>query len=89
MKTQQLKFNLIDKLISIKDAALLHKVEKLLSDTKVEKSETFYLTESQIKMLKESEDDIKKGRIISDKKLNEEEDKWFTTDSQILKIYNL
>ncbi len=76
MKTQQLKFNLIDKLIALKDADLLHKVEKLLSSTKVETSETFHLTASQIKMLKTSEDDIKNGRIISDKKLNDEEDKW-------------
>ena len=76
MKTEQLKFNLIDKLISLKDAALLHKVEKLLSDTKVEKSETFYLTEPQIKMLEASEEDINYGKVISNKKLNDEEDKW-------------
>lgn len=76
MKTGQLKFNLIDKLIALRDPDLLHKVEKLLSKIKVDKSETFKLTSSQKEMLRASEADIKNGRIISDKKLNEEEDKW-------------
>ena len=76
MNTEQLKFNLIDKLIALNDTDLLHKVEKLLSSAKVESSETFHLTASQVKMMEASEEDIKKGRMISDKKLNEEEDKW-------------
>lgn len=76
MTTQQIKFNLIDKLIAINDADVINKIQKLLATTKVETSETFHLTNAQIKMLKASEEDIKKGRVISDKQLNEEEDKW-------------
>lgn len=76
MKSGQLKFNLIDKLIALKDPDLLHKVEKLLSKISVDKSETFKLTSGQREMLKASKEDIKNGRTIADKKLNEAEDKW-------------
>lgn len=78
MKAGQLKLNLIDKLIALSDVDLLHKVEKLLSKTKVDPSETFKLTARQKEMLKASEKDIKKGRLISDAKLNEEESKWLS-----------
>ncbi len=76
MNTGQLKFNLIDKLIALNDTSLLYKVEKLLSKIQVDTSETFHLNPKQIEMLKASEEDIKNGRIISDSKVNEEEDKW-------------
>lgn len=76
MKTEQLKFNLIDKIIALSDSDLLHKVEKLLSKIQIDTSEAFKLTASQVEMLKASEEDIKYGRMISDEKLNEEEDKW-------------
>jgi len=76
MKTGQLKFNLIDKLIALRDPDLLHKVEKLLSKIKVDNSETFKLTSAQKEMLKASEADIKNGRTISDRQVNDEEDKW-------------
>ena len=76
MKTVQLKFNLIDKLIALSDVDVLHKVDKLLSKIQVDTSEKFALTANQVEMLKASEEDIKYGRVISNEKLNEEEDKW-------------
>jgi hypothetical protein len=62
MQTQQLKFNLIDNLISLKDKKLLYNIEKLLSSIKVDDAETFHLTPAQLKMLKESNADLAKQR---------------------------
>ncbi len=76
MRTQQLKFNLIDKLISLKDEKLLYQVEKLLYSIKVDDTETFRLKPSQLKMLKESNTDITKESMVADKQLSEEEDEW-------------
>ncbi len=76
MNTIQLKFNLIDKLIALSDADLLHEIDKLLSKIKTKNSEKFILTSKQKEMLKSSEADIKHGRIISDEKINQEEEEW-------------
>ena len=76
MNSLQLKLNLIDKLISLTDTELLREIEKILSKIKVKNNEGFNLTSTQIEMLKTSEEDIKYGRVVSDKKMNEEEEKW-------------
>ena len=76
MNSMQLKFNVIDKLISLTDADLLKEIDKMLAKIQIKNSEKFKLTNRQIEMMKASQEDIKYGRVISDEKLNEEEEKW-------------
>ena len=75
MQPNNLKYTLLDKLISVQDASLLEKVNEILSDVDVNKS-VFKTTEEQRKMLLKSEEDIRSGHYITDEELNEEEDEW-------------
>ncbi|HRO41870.1 MAG TPA: hypothetical protein PL009_03500 [Flavipsychrobacter sp.] len=75
MHIGSLKYNLLDKLIGVKDIDLLKRINDLIKDIPVDNSE-FELTDKQYQMLLKSEEDIIAGRIISDEKLNEEEDRW-------------
>ena len=75
MQDSNLKYDLLDKLISIQDISLLEKVNDLIGDVDINKS-VFNTTIDQKKMLMKSEDDILNGDFLSDDELNEEEDKW-------------
>ncbi len=75
MQPDILKYNLLDKLISINDNSLLQKVNELIGNVDVEKN-VFKVTEDQQRMLMESEDDIRNENLISDEDVNQEEDKW-------------
>ena len=75
MQTQDLKYNLLDKLISIQDISLLEKVNDLIGNVDVSKT-IFKTTYEQQQMLMKSEYDIRNGNLITDEELNEEEDKW-------------
>jgi hypothetical protein len=75
MQADNLKFSLLDKLISVRDLSLLEKVDSLLGDVDINQP-IFKVTDAQKQMLKKSEDDIHKGNLISDDELNAEEDKW-------------
>jgi hypothetical protein len=75
MEANNLRYSLLDKLISIRDNNVWQKINELLSGIDIEKTE-LKTTEAQKQMLMNSEDDIRKGNIISDDELNEEEDKW-------------
>jgi hypothetical protein len=75
MQANNLKYTLLDKLISIQDIKLLEKVNAIIGNVDINTS-VFKITENQKSMLLKSEEDIEKGNFISDDELNEEEDKW-------------
>ena len=73
--TEQIRNNLIDKLISIKNKDILSAVDRLL-EVSVKEEDVYKLSEDQRKALQASETDIANGRLISDEDLNNEEDEW-------------
>jgi hypothetical protein len=75
MEENNLKYDLLDKLISIQDHHLLEKVNDLIRDVDINKV-VFKTTKDQKKMLSKSEEDIRNENFISDEELNEEEEKW-------------
>ncbi len=75
MQANNLKYNLLDKLISIQDINLLEKVNDLIGNVDVNKP-VFKTTPGQKNMLMKSEEDILNENLITDEELNEDEDKW-------------
>ena len=75
MHGNNLKYDLLDKLISIDDEILLEKINDFIGSVDINKT-VFKTTEDQKRMLSNSEGDIRNGNLISDEELNEEEDKW-------------
>ena len=75
MEAKNLRYSLLDKLISIRDNNVWQKVNELIGGIDIEKTE-LKTTEALKQMLMNSEDDIRNGNTISDDELNEEEDKW-------------
>jgi len=75
MQANILKYQLLDKLISIQDIDLLEKVNELIGNVDLDKP-IFEITPAQRNMLMQSEEDILNGNLITDEELNEEEDKW-------------
>lgn len=75
MEEDNLKYDLLDKLISIQDVNLLEKVNELIGNVDVNQS-VFTVTEAQKKMLLKSEEDILNGDFTTDEELNEEENRW-------------
>jgi hypothetical protein len=75
MQVNDLKYNLIDKLISVRDLNILQKINDLIGNVDIDKS-VFKVSDPQRQMLMKSEEDIRKGNVISDDDLNAEEDKW-------------
>ena len=73
--TEQIRNNLIDKLISIKNKDILSAVDRLL-EVSVKEEDVYKVSEDQRKALQASEMDIANGRLISDEDLNSEEDEW-------------
>lgn len=75
MRTQQIKHNLIEKIMFSKNYDLLIEIDKILDNT-IKYKKSIKLSEEQIKMLRNSEKDIHEGNIIPDELINKEEDKW-------------
>lgn len=75
MQVNNLKYHLLDKLISVQDMNLLEKVNELIGNVDVNES-VFKIAPDQKDMLMKSEADILNEDFISDEELNEEEDKW-------------
>ena len=73
--TEQIRNNLIDKLISIKNKELLSAVDRLL-EVSVKEEDVYQTSEYQKKALQAGDVDIANGRLISDQDLNNEEDEW-------------
>ena len=75
MQVNNLKYSLLDKLISIRDIKMLEKINDLIGSVDVNKP-VFKITEGQKQMLISSEEDIRNGNLIDDADLNAEEDQW-------------
>jgi|HubBroStandDraft_1064217.scaffolds.fasta_scaffold1018673_1 hypothetical protein len=75
MQVNDLKYNLLDKLISVRDISILHKINELIGNVDIN-NPVFKISEGQKQMLMKSEEDLHKGNVISDDDLNAEEDKW-------------
>jgi hypothetical protein len=75
MQVNDLKYNLIDKLISVRDLNILQKINDLIGNVDINES-VFKVSDAQRRMLTKSEEDIHNGNVISDDDLNAEEDKW-------------
>lgn len=70
-----MKYNLRDKLISIRDINLLGKVNELIGNVDINKP-VFKVTGRQKQMLSKSEEDIRNDNLTTDDALNQEEDEW-------------
>jgi len=75
MQVNDLKYNLIDKLISVRDINVLRKINDLIGNVDIN-SPVFKITDTQKQMLIKSEEDINQGNVTSDDELNAEEDQW-------------
>lgn len=75
MQVNTLTHSLPDRLISINDENLLERINQLIENADLEKT-VVKVSKQQSKMLTDSEDDIKNGKLVSDEKLNEEEQRW-------------
>ena len=73
MQVNDLKYNLLDKLISVWDIDILQKINDLISGVDIN-SPIFKVTDAQKQMLMKSEEDIRNGNVISNDDLNAEED---------------
>ena len=75
MQVNDLKYNLLDKLISVRDINVLQKINDLIGNVDIN-SPIFKVTDAQKQMLMKSEEDIQNGNVISNDDLNAEEDQW-------------
>jgi hypothetical protein len=75
MQVNDLKYNLLDKLISVRDISVLQKINDLIGNVDIN-TPIFKTTDGQRQMLAKSEEDIANGNTISDEELNEKEDRW-------------
>lgn len=74
MSTLELKLEIFDKLKSVEDEGLLKKIMTLLKT--VDKNTVYQLSEFELNMVKEGEEDIKAGRIYTNEEVIAEENKW-------------
>lgn len=75
MQVNDLRYNLIDRLISVEDVGILQKINDLIGNVDLN-NPVFKVADAQKNMLMKSEDDIRNGNVISDDDLNAEEDLW-------------
>ena len=73
--TDQIRNNLIDKLMSIGNKDILSAIDRLLEST-VKEKDVYKVSDQQRLILQASELDIRNGKFISDDDLNKEEDQW-------------
>lgn len=76
MGTLEIKLEIFDKLKNIEDVSLLEKIRNLIKNA--DTSEVYQFAEYELDMLKESEEDIKYGRVISQEDLDKEDLKWLS-----------
>ncbi|MEJ7680132.1 MAG: hypothetical protein WKG06_20185 [Segetibacter sp.] len=75
MQVDNLKYSILDKLISVNDNSLLEKINELIGDIDLEETQ-IKVSDVQRQMLIDSEQDILNKNLISDKEINEEEEQW-------------
>ncbi|MDX6183098.1 hypothetical protein SGQ44_13780 [Flavobacterium sp. Fl-77] len=76
MSTLEIKLEIFDKLKNIEDLSLLERIIDLLKNA--ETSEVYQFEQYELDMLKESEEDIKYGRVISQEDLDKEDLEWLS-----------
>ncbi|MBF4471032.1 hypothetical protein [Flavobacterium sp. HJJ] len=76
MSVLELKLEIFDKLKSIEDESLLKKIMALLKT--VDEDKIYHLSEYELNMVKEGEEDIKFGRIITQEQLDKEDLEWLS-----------
>jgi hypothetical protein len=76
MSTLELKLEIFDKLKSVEDEGLLKTIMSLLKT--VDQKEIYHLSEYELDMVKEGEEDIKFGRVISQEQLDKEDLEWLS-----------
>ena len=73
--SDKVRNKLIDKLLSIKNKDILEEIDKIISK-KTSNSNKIQLSEAQITMLEMSEEDIKKGNVISQEAMDKRNLEW-------------
>ncbi len=71
----KIRNGLIDKILSVKNIDFLIALDKIITSSVLD-SDRVELTEEQKLILKMSEDDIEKGRLISQKEMNKRNLEW-------------
>lgn len=71
----QIRNELIDKILSIKNKAFLKALDQIVSSTTLDQVST-ELTDDQIEMLEMSEADIKNGNLISQEAMDKRNLEW-------------
>ena len=74
MSTLELKLAIYDKLKSVEDDSLLEKIMRLLKTA--DENKIYHLNEYELNMVKESEEDLKAGRLYTNEEVMAEENKW-------------
>ena len=77
MNNNEIKYKVLDKLMSVEDNALLVKIDALIGDINVDEKDLI-VSKAQLKMLRSSEVDLKNDQIITEEDLNQGEDKWLS-----------
>jgi hypothetical protein len=75
MQVNELRYSLLDKLMSVRDLNVLQKINELIGNVDLN-NPVFKVTDGQKQMLMKSEEDILNGDTISDDELNADEDQW-------------
>ena len=75
MPVDNLKYRILDKLISVNDKSLLEKINNLIGAIDLEETQ-IKVSAAQRQMLINSEQDILNKNLISDEDVNEEEEQW-------------
>ncbi len=76
MSTLEIKLEIFDKLKNIEDLSVLERIIDLLKNA--ETSQVYQFEQYELDMLKESEEDIKYGRVISQEDLDKEDLEWLS-----------
>ncbi|MCV2486562.1 hypothetical protein OD917_16635 [Flavobacterium sp. SH_e] len=76
MSTLEIKLEIFDKLKNIEDVSLLEKIRNLLKN--VDTEDVYQFEQYELDMLRESEEDIKYGRVISQEDLDKEDLEWLS-----------
>ena len=76
MNALELKLEISEKLKIVEDVSLLKKILGLLKT--VDQNEIYHLNEYELEMIKESEEDIKAGRVFTQEQIDKEDLEWLT-----------
>ena len=76
MSALELKIEIYDKLKSVESVDLLKKIMLLLNTA--DENKIYHLNKQELNLLKEGEEDIKFGRVISQEQLDKEDLEWLS-----------